>query len=88
MPAPLDEPEKMDAIIAAHGFTLPQIKMVILTHYHADHAGGAARLKRLSGCAVYASAREADAIIRGDSVAIGLAAALQAGYVYPAGYGF
>lgn len=84
----LDEPEKMDVLIAAHGFSLSQIKMIILTHYHADHAGGAARISSLSGCAVYASAREADAISRGDQVAIGLAAALRAGYVYPAGYGF
>lgn len=82
------EPHKMDTLIESLGFSLEQIKIILLTHYHADHAGGAARLKELTGCAVYASAKEADAIITGNLERIGLTAALKAGYVYPKGYTF
>lgn len=37
------------------GRSLSEIKAIFLTHAHPDHIGGAAELKRLSGCELYAS---------------------------------
>ena len=45
---------KMDEIIKSHGFELSDIKAIILSHYHGDHACGAARIAKATGCAVYA----------------------------------
>ncbi|MDV6330269.1 subclass B3 metallo-beta-lactamase [Asticcacaulis sp. 201] len=41
--------------IKALGFKLSDIKIIINTHAHLDHAGGIARLKRDTGATVYAS---------------------------------
>lgn len=40
------------------GRDLSQLKGIFLTHAHPDHIGGAAALRRRSGCPVYASAGE------------------------------
>lgn len=37
------------------GRSLSEIKAIFLTHAHPDHIGGAAELKRLTGCEIYAS---------------------------------
>ena len=37
------------------GRSLSEIKAIFLTHAHPDHIGGAAQLKRISGCKIYAS---------------------------------
>ncbi len=75
------EPEKMDAVIESHGFTVKDIRAVILTHYHADHACGASRIQKESGCTVYAPALEAEAIQEGDEDVTSLA--LAKGGLYP-----
>lgn len=75
------EPEKMDAVIESHGFAVKDIRAVILTHYHGDHACGASRIQKLSGCPIYAPELEAEAIARGDEKATSLEGAK--GGIYP-----
>ena len=41
--------------VEAEGFSIDKIKYLLLTHVHADHAGGAARMKQLLGCDVLVS---------------------------------
>lgn len=41
------------------GRDLKDIKKIFLTHAHPDHIGGAAKIKELTGCKVYASVGEA-----------------------------
>lgn len=74
-------PERMDAVIESHGFQLSDIKIILLSHYHGDHACGAARIQERSGCKVYAPAKEAKAIETGDEEATSIAAAK--GGLYP-----
>lgn len=40
------------------GRNMTDIKGIFLTHAHPDHAGGAASIKRLTGCNIYAPAKE------------------------------
>jgi len=49
------EPRRMAAEIASHGLSLTAI---LLTHLHADHILGVARLSRLTGAPVFASAAD------------------------------
>lgn len=63
------ETEKMDKIIESHGFKLTDIKKIILSHYHGDHACGASRIQKATGCEIYAPAKEAKAIEEGDETA-------------------
>jgi glyoxylase-like metal-dependent hydrolase (beta-lactamase superfamily II) len=57
---------------------------VLVTHYHADHAGGCAAA-RAAGLAVHASGPAAHALATGDEERTQLARARSAG-IYPAGY--
>lgn len=75
------------ANIAAHGFALDRLRTILLTHSHADHSGGAARLHEELDALVTASPRAADYVRRGDEAALALPAAREAG-IYPASYRF
>lgn len=44
------------------GYTLSDLRSIVLTHAHRSHLGGLAALKRLSGATVYAHAWEMDII--------------------------
>ncbi len=80
--------ERMDEVVRADGFSLTDVKKIVLTHYHADHAGAAWHIKELSGCEVYASELEAPFIVAGDTEQIGMNACIRAGFTYPEGYEF
>lgn len=47
------------------GFRVEDIKILLTSHAHLDHAGGLAELKRLSGARLLATAPEAEALGRG-----------------------
>ncbi|TDC97636.1 MBL fold metallo-hydrolase [Actinomadura sp. 7K507] len=64
---------------------LDRLDRVLLTHYHADHAGGAASVRARRGVRVLASAETAAVLGAGDEERSQVAAARDAG-VYPPGY--
>jgi metallo-beta-lactamase class B len=59
--------QKIAASIRALGFRPEDVKLILNTHAHFDHAGGIADLARLSGARVVASKRGAAAIRQGRS---------------------
>lgn len=69
------------------GFDPANIRHIVLTHAHADHAGGCAELRARLGCAVWASAKTAQWLRAGDEAAISLDVARAAG-IYPPDYQF
>ena len=73
--------------IRAEGFSLEKIKYLLLTHIHADHAGGAAQMKQALGCEVLVSKYSANFLRNGDEDAINLTFGKQAGF-YPQNYRF
>lgn len=78
------EPERIKAQVEKLGYQMSDIKILICTHYHVDHAGGAAYIHEQSGCAVYAPELEAECIRNGDEVANGTAKSKERGMVDPA----
>ncbi len=49
---------KFHAALASDGKDWSDVKLIIVTHAHVDHAGGAARLQKLTGAPILA--HEAD----------------------------
>jgi metallo-beta-lactamase class B len=60
------------ANIRALGFDPKQVKILLSTHGHLDHAGGFAQLKRETGAALYASAADGALMARGGKGDFGL----------------
>jgi glyoxylase-like metal-dependent hydrolase (beta-lactamase superfamily II) len=73
--------------IEEDGIDPAQIGRLLLTHYHADHAGAAADMHERIGCLVHGSPLCADVVSRGDEEAISLPFAKKSGF-YPADYVF
>lgn len=67
------------------GFSLTDCRGILLTHAHADHAGGARELSRKCGAAVYALEESAAYLSQGNWDKISLTAAIHA-FLYPADY--
>ncbi len=52
--------------VATLGFRMKDVKFLLNSHAHFDHAGGLAELKRVSGARMVASAEDAPALTSGD----------------------
>ena len=52
--------QKIARVLARHGLTLKDIKLIVVTHAHVDHAGAAASLRALSGAPILAHQGDAD----------------------------
>jgi glyoxylase-like metal-dependent hydrolase (beta-lactamase superfamily II) len=76
------ETEKILAQLRADSIPAGRIRALLLTHYHLDHAGGAAGLREALGVSVYASRATAQAVESGDERANSLDIARQRG-LYP-----
>lgn len=79
------ETETIIANIVEDGYDLDKISTLLLTHYHADHAGGASDFQKRFGLEVAGSALTAKTIETGDEEAISLPFAKKAGF-YPQDY--
>ncbi len=79
--------DRMVANIRSDGLDPAKLKFVLLTHAHADHAGGCKQWKQHYGVTVLASAEAANFVRSGDEAGISLAAA-KAGGFYPPEYHF
>lgn len=78
----------VDAImqnVEASGVAPGKLKYLILTHGHADHAGGAAELRERYGLQVIASKKTAAKLAKGGEADQGLQDALKTGW-YPKGF--
>ena len=71
--------------IREDGFDPARISKIIVTHYHADHAGGCAAMTRATGAKLYAGKEAAPTIRVADADQIGLNWAKSFGF-YPADY--
>jgi hydroxyacylglutathione hydrolase len=72
--------------VRREGFDPERVRHLILTHAHGDHAGGAARMRRLlGGTAVHLSRDRAEALREGDERAVSIDLAKQVG-IYPPDY--
>jgi hydroxyacylglutathione hydrolase len=76
---------RVEAVLAADGIAPRDIRHLFITHGHADHSGGAAHVRAISGCTVHAAALTADWMSSGNEDAISLGKAKRAG-VYPLDY--
>jgi glyoxylase-like metal-dependent hydrolase (beta-lactamase superfamily II) len=78
--------EAIVANVRADGFDPGRIRKLVLTHAHADHGGGAARLRDLTGSPEVLCSRVIAEIVRtADEAGVSLDAAKKAGF-YPQDY--
>lgn len=51
---------KIEGVLRQYGLSFPDIKLIVVTHAHTDHAGSAARIRQLSGAPILAHKDDAD----------------------------
>lgn len=81
--AGFDGPEEIIQNMKDDGLDPAKVSRIFVTHYHADHTGALARMKRLTGAEVYAGVEAAPAIRTADSEQIGLKWAQQFNFYPP-----
>lgn len=81
------EPERIAANMQADGFDPDAVTVVVLTHTHADHAGGARWWRERTGCKIVAPVAERDVMEGAVDVSEVIDVAKRAG-IYPADYVF
>ncbi len=81
------DPDAIRKNVIQDGHDFSKLRYVLITHYHADHAGGAAGWRKIPGVKVICAHGAADAIVNGDEKAISLDLARKNGG-YPADYRF
>jgi hydroxyacylglutathione hydrolase len=72
-------------LMRADGLDPDRVSRIVVTHYHADHAGGCAPMVRATGAELWAPVEAAPAIRAGDADQIGLTWAQSFGF-YPQDY--
>jgi hydroxyacylglutathione hydrolase len=87
MGGPYGATDTILANIEADGYDLTKVKYLLLTHYHADHAGGSADFRDQLGLTVLGSPLAAHTLSIGDEEIISLPFAKSSGF-YPADYVF
>ncbi len=80
--------ERIFANIEEEGFDPAKIKKVILTHTHADHAGGCKGIREELGCTILVPAHEVSLLEKGTDEELGLVLAKESGiysrdYLFP-----
>jgi len=76
------DPDAIVAEMRQEGLDPEQVRWLLLTHHHADHASGAAAIKELTGCKVAISHQSAHLLERGTELDTRLDLAKRMG-VYP-----
>jgi glyoxylase-like metal-dependent hydrolase (beta-lactamase superfamily II) len=77
--------EDILAVMREDGLDPERVSTIVVTHYHADHVGGAASLKRATGAKLAAGAEASETIRIADADQIGLNWAKSFGF-YPEDY--
>jgi hydroxyacylglutathione hydrolase len=77
--------EEVLALMSEDGLDPERVSTIVITHYHADHVGGAAALKRATGARLAAGIEAAGTIRVADADQIGLNWAKSFGF-YPEDY--
>jgi glyoxylase-like metal-dependent hydrolase (beta-lactamase superfamily II) len=77
------EPSGLFASMRRDGLNPDAIDVLLLTHSHADHAGGAHHFRKRFGCRVHVSEREAMTLESGDEQLLGLDMAKKSGFYSP-----
>lgn len=77
------EIERIFANIEEDGFNVSQIKKVILTHTHADHAGGCKGMREKLRCKIFVPGDEVNLLERGTDEELGLIIAKESGIYSP-----
>lgn len=81
------EPELIEANLRGDGFDPARVHAVVLTHTHADHAGGSRGWKNRTGCQIVAPEGERGVVEGTEDISAVLETAKQAG-IYPLDYTF